>query len=50
MKKEIFDSLDRREFMKQSLLTGTAMYLGLGNDYSIAATDPPPEITRIRFP
>ena len=45
----IFDELNRREFMKRAALTGTAAYLGIGSDYGIAAAEPPPETTRIRF-
>ena len=45
----IFDELNRREFIKKTALTGAAAYLGIGSDYSIAAVEPPPETTTIRF-
>ncbi len=45
----IFDELNRREFMKKTALTGAAAYLGIGSDYGIAAVEPPPETTTIRF-
>ena len=45
----IFDELNRREFMKKAALTGAAAYLGIGSDYGIAAVEPPPETTTIRF-
>jgi len=43
------DGLSRREFISKTVAAGTAMYLGLGNDLGLAAVEPPPEITRIRF-
>jgi NitT/TauT family transport system substrate-binding protein len=43
------DGLSRREFLSKTLLTGTAMYLGLSNDLGLAAVEPPPETTTIRF-
>lgn len=39
----------RREFISNSVAAGTALYLGLGSDMGLAAKEPPPEITRIRF-
>jgi len=45
----IFDELSRREFMKKAALTGAAAYLGIGSDYGIAAVEPPPETTTVRF-
>ena len=45
----IFDELNRREFMKKTALTGAAAYLGIGSDYGIAAVEPPPETTTVRF-
>jgi len=41
--------LNRREFIGKSVVTGTALYLGLGNDLGLAAVEPPPETTTIRF-
>jgi NitT/TauT family transport system substrate-binding protein len=49
MKSWIFDELNRREFMKKTALTGAAAYLGIGSDYGIAAVEPPPETTTVRF-
>jgi len=43
------DGLNRREFLSRTLLTGSALYLGLGNDLGLAAVEPPPETTRIRL-
>jgi NitT/TauT family transport system substrate-binding protein len=45
----IFDELNRREFIKKTALTGAAAYLGIGSDYGIAAVEPPPETTTLRF-
>jgi NitT/TauT family transport system substrate-binding protein len=45
----IFDELNRREFMKKTALTGAAAYLGIGSDYGMAAIEPPPETTTVRF-
>ena len=45
----IFDQLNRREFIKKTAMTGAAAYLGIGSDYGIAAADPPPETTSIKF-
>jgi NitT/TauT family transport system substrate-binding protein len=45
----IFDELNRREFMKKTALTGAAAYLGIGSDHGMAAVEPPPETTTIRF-
>ena len=45
----LFQNLDRREFISKSVAAGTAMYLGLGNDLGLAAVEPPPETTTIRF-
>ena len=47
MYKGIFDELNRREFMKKAAMTGAAAYLGF--DCDMAAAEPPPETTRIRF-
>ena len=43
------DGLNRREFISKSVAAGTAMYLGLGNDLGLAAVEPPPETTTVRF-
>ena len=43
------DGLNRREFISKSVAAGTAMYLGFGNDLGLAATEPPPETTTVRF-
>ena len=43
------DGLNRREFLSRTLLTGTGLYLGLGSDLGLAATEPPPETKTIRF-
>jgi NitT/TauT family transport system substrate-binding protein len=43
------DDVSRREFLSRTLLTGTAMYLGLGSDLGLAAAEPPPETTTVRF-
>jgi len=45
----IFDELNRREFLKKTALTGAAAYLGICSDYGIAAVEPPPETTTVRF-
>ena len=45
----IFDQLNRREFIKKTALTGAAAYLGIGSDYGMAAVEPPPETTTVRF-
>ncbi|MDH3390764.1 MAG: ABC transporter substrate-binding protein [Desulfobulbaceae bacterium] len=46
----LFDqSFNRREFISKSVAAGTAMYLGLGNDLGLAAVEPPPETTTVRF-
>jgi len=45
----IFDELNRREFMKKTALTGAAAYLGIGSDLGLAAVEPPPETTTVRF-
>ena len=45
----MFDELNRREFIKKTALTGAAAYLGIGSDYGIAAVEPPPETTTVRF-
>jgi NitT/TauT family transport system substrate-binding protein len=45
----IFNELNRREFIKKTALTGAAAYLGIGSDYGIAAVEPPPETTTVRF-
>lgn len=47
MKRRLFDEINRREFMKRAALTGAAAYLGF--DCDVAAAEPPPETTRIRF-
>jgi NitT/TauT family transport system substrate-binding protein len=44
-----FDGLSRREFISKTAAACTAMYLGFGNDLGLAATEPPPETTTIRF-
>src|SRR5210317_1522765 len=44
-----FDGLSRREFICKTAAAGTAMYLGLGNDLGLAAVEPPPETTTVRF-
>ena len=49
MNKSFLDGLSRREFISKTSLAGAAFYLGLGNDYGMAAVEPPPETTRIRF-
>jgi NitT/TauT family transport system substrate-binding protein len=49
MNRKSTDGLSRREFLSKTILTGTAMYLGLGNDLGLAAVEPPPETTTIRF-
>lgn len=49
MNMKYVDDLSRREFLSRTLVTGTAMYLGLGNDLGLAAVEPPPETTRIRL-
>ena len=49
MNQESFDGLSRREFLSRTLLTGAGMYLGLGSDLGLAAAEPPPETTTIRF-
>ncbi|MDH3328605.1 MAG: ABC transporter substrate-binding protein, partial [Desulfobulbaceae bacterium] len=49
MHKNIIEGLNRREFLSKTFLTGTAMYLGLGNDLGLAAVEPPPETTTVRF-
>jgi NitT/TauT family transport system substrate-binding protein len=49
MYKKIIDGLSRREFISKSVAAGTAMYLGLGNDLGLAAFEPPPETTTVRF-
>ncbi|MDH3567911.1 MAG: ABC transporter substrate-binding protein [Desulfobacteraceae bacterium] len=43
------DGLSRREFISKTVTAGTAMYLGLGNDLGLAAVEPPPETTTVRF-
>ena len=43
------DGLNRREFISKTAATGTAMYLGFGNDLGLASTEPPPETTTVRF-
>jgi NitT/TauT family transport system substrate-binding protein len=43
------DGWSRREFLSRTLLTGAGMYLGLGSDLGLAAAEPPPETTTIRF-
>jgi len=43
-----FAELNRREFIKTMAMTGAAAYMGLDYDL-VAAADPPPETTRIRF-
>jgi NitT/TauT family transport system substrate-binding protein len=43
------DGLSRREFLSRTLYAGTAMYLGLGSDLGLAAAEPPPETTTVRF-
>ncbi|MFC1657556.1 ABC transporter substrate-binding protein [Candidatus Moduliflexota bacterium] len=49
MKNNSTDGLSRREFLSRTLLTGAGMYLGLGSDLGLAAAEPPPETTTIRF-
>ena len=49
MSTSYIDGLNRREFISKSVAAGTAMYLGLGNDLGLAAVEPPPETTTIRF-
>jgi len=49
MNKDLLRKMDRREFVKKSFLAGTAAYLGIGSDFSIAAVEPPPETTTIRI-
>jgi NitT/TauT family transport system substrate-binding protein len=49
MKNNNIDGLSRREFLSRTLLTGAGMYLGLGSDLGLAAAEPPPETTTIRF-
>jgi NitT/TauT family transport system substrate-binding protein len=49
MNSKIFDGINRREFICKTAAAGTAMYLGLGNDLGLAATEPPPETTRLRL-
>ena len=41
--------LDRREFIRNTCLTGTALYMGMGSTNGLAAIEPPPETTRIRI-
>jgi NitT/TauT family transport system substrate-binding protein len=43
------DDLSRREFLSRTLIAGTGMYLGLGSDLALAAAEPPPETTTLRF-
>ena len=49
MNSKSFDDLSRREFLSRTLLTGAGMYLGLGSDLGLAAAEPPPETTTVRF-
>jgi NitT/TauT family transport system substrate-binding protein len=49
MYRKIIDGLSRREFICKSVAAGTAIYLGLGNDLGLAAVEPPPETTTVRF-
>ncbi len=49
MNNKNIDDLSRREFLSRTLLTGTAMYLGLGSDLGLATVEPPPETTTVRF-
>jgi NitT/TauT family transport system substrate-binding protein len=49
MDKWIFDETSRREFISKTVLTGAALYFGLENDFSMAAVEPPPETTTIKF-
>ncbi|MDH3328606.1 MAG: ABC transporter substrate-binding protein [Desulfobulbaceae bacterium] len=49
MNRRIIQDLNRREFLSKTFLAGTAMYLGIGNDLGLAATEPPPETTRLRI-
>ena len=49
MKNNSTDGLSRREFLSRTLYAGTAMYLGLGSDLGLAAAEPPPETTTVRF-
>lgn len=49
MNKGYISGLNRREFLSKTLLAGTAMYLGLGNDLGFAAIEPPPETTKLRI-
>jgi len=41
--------LNRREFISRSILAGTALYLCLGNNTSLAAIEQPPETTKLRM-
>jgi len=49
MKEKKMAGLDRREFISRTVLTGTALYLGLDHEFSMAAVEPPPETTTIKF-
>jgi NitT/TauT family transport system substrate-binding protein len=49
MNRENSDDLSRREFLSRTLIAGTGMYLGLGSDLGLAAVEPPPETTTVRF-
>jgi NitT/TauT family transport system substrate-binding protein len=49
MKNHFIQGLDRREFIRRTCLAGTALYLGMGENYGLAAVEPPPETTRLRL-
>jgi NitT/TauT family transport system substrate-binding protein len=49
MSNYLVQSLDRRDFIRKACLAGTALYLGMGENYGLAATEPPPETTRLRL-
>ena len=49
MKLHSKDILNRREFITNTTIAGTALYLGIGPDIGSAAQDPPPETTTLRL-
>ena len=49
MSNHFFHSMDRRDFIRRTCLTGTALYLGMGNSCGMAAVEPPPETTKLRI-